>query len=112
MARKQTFQAIVDQLGYPTLMTFEVCTIPIQFPNVKTLLSFLPMKMDDSDCEAMWKLLKHWGSEKVTVKDSLDQEVSFPTDVVVCQITRERDHKRANEETSTNTSENKQRKVE
>lgn len=99
MPRKENFQAIVDQAKNACMESFEVRTISITFANVKALVSFLPMSTDDSDYKAMWKLLKHWNSDQVALKETLDQELCFPTDVVFCRISRrDTSGKRPNEE--------------
>ncbi|CAB9524449.1 expressed unknown protein [Seminavis robusta] len=90
MSRKENFQCIVDKVENVAvqLSSFETRTIPIRFPSVATLLNFLPMATDKSDCQAVWKLLQSWGKEHVEVGDGPDDELVFPSEVVFCRISR------------------------
>jgi len=88
LCRKEAFQGIVDEVDGSQLASFETKSITLRFESVKALLKFLPIPTDDNDIETMWNLLKSWGSHHVTLGDSPDHVMSFPTDVVFCRITR------------------------
>jgi len=90
MSRKATFQGIVDKIDGVTISSFETKNLLVRFPNVRALLSFLPFPSDDQDCEAMLKLLRHWGStqkEQVIFggdgKERLDPPLGIPN---TCQV--------------------------
>lgn len=86
MARKETFQGIVDQIKAARIESFEIHSIAIHFASVKALLSFLPMPIDGGDCQAMWELLRTWNANQVSLSNDPDRPLSFQTNVVFCQI--------------------------
>jgi len=88
LCRKEAFQGIVDQVDGSQLASFDIKSITLCFASIKNLLQFLPIPTDDNDIEAMWKLLKSWGADQVTLGDGPDQVMSFPTDVVFCHLVR------------------------
>lgn len=97
MARKETFQGIVDEIDGAIISSFETRTILIKFPNVSALLSFLPFPtIDDNDCQVMLKLLSQWSKQEGQVsfsgekdKPMHDQGLFFPTSVVFCRLSRD-----------------------
>ena len=88
MCRKETFDGIVDSIPEARLESWDTKTIVVTFTSVKALLSFLPMPGlgSSSDIQAMWKLLKSWGPNHVTLGNDPEQAIAFPTDVVFGQI--------------------------